>query len=225
MKKRQYGGTLAGLIVGLLIGLAVALGVAMYVTKAPVPLMDRGVTRKPDQDAQEQERNKDWNPNAGLGSKSVPAPAPASPETQATPAPEPVAPAPSVPATTSKAPSQAPATIPAASSKPADPLGDLMQSRSKEASSSNKATSSDPSVDPFQYYVQAGAFRTTEDAEAQRAKLAMMGLDAKVTEREQAGKPVFRVRMGPFGKKVEADIMQERLKGQGVETALVRVQR
>lgn len=225
MKKRQYGGTLAGLIVGLLIGLAVALGVAMYVTKAPVPLMDRGVTRKPDQDAQEQERNKDWNPNSGLGSKSVPTTpsAPAEAENTAAPAPEAVAPAPTVPASPAKAPAQAPA--PAASSKTADPLGDLMQSRAKGATSGDKAASNDPSADPFQYYVQAGAFRTTEDAEAQRAKLAMMGLDAKVSEREQAGKPVFRVRMGPFGRKVEADILQERLKGQGVETALVRVQR
>lgn len=222
----QKGGTFIGLIIGLLVGLAVALGVAMYVTKAPVPFMDRGVTRKPDQDAQEKERNKDWNPNAGLGSKSVPATAPAAADSPVagaagTPPAPALTPTPAAPAASTK-PADKPA--PATAGKPADPLGDLMQSRAKEAPA-DKASPSDPAADPFQYFVQAGAFRTAEDADAQRAKLGMMGFDAKVSEREQAGKPVFRVRVGPFAKKVEADIMQERLKGQGVETALVRVQR
>ena len=79
--------------------------------------------------------------------------------------------------------------------------------------------------DPFFYFVQAGAFRTPEDAEAQRAKLSLMGVDAKVTEREQSGRQVFRVRVGPFDKKEDADRSKERLESSGVETALVRVQR
>jgi cell division protein FtsN len=213
--KAQRGGTLTGLIIGLLVGLAVALGVAMYVTKAPIPLMDRGVQRKPDQDAQEKERNKDWNPNAGLGNKSVPSPS-SSAEPEATAPTQ----APATPVATDTKPSSKPAA-----GKPADPLGDLMQSRAKETPAADKATPTDPAADPFVYYVQAGAYRNADEAEGQRAKLAMLGFDAKVTEREQAGKPVFRVRVGPFGKKVEADIMQERLKGQNVDTALVRVQR
>jgi cell division protein FtsN len=79
--------------------------------------------------------------------------------------------------------------------------------------------------DPFFYFVQAGAFRTPEDAEAQRAKLSLMGVEAKVTEREQSGRQVFRVRVGPFDKKEDADRSKERLEAGGVETALVRVQR
>ena len=38
----------------------------------------------------------------------------------------------------------------------------------------------------------------TEDAEQQRAKLAMLGVEARLTEREQAGRTVYRVRVGPF---------------------------
>jgi cell division protein FtsN len=75
------------------------------------------------------------------------------------------------------------------------------------------------------YFVQAGAFRTTDDAEAQRAKLSLMGVEAKVTEREQAGRTVYRVRAGPFNKKDDADRLKERLDGGGLESALVRVQR
>jgi len=80
-------------------------------------------------------------------------------------------------------------------------------------------------ADPFIYFVQAGAFRTAEDAEAQRAKLSLMGIESKVSEREQSGRDVFRVRVGPFDRKDEADRQKEKLEASGVETALVRVQR
>jgi cell division protein FtsN len=73
--------------------------------------------------------------------------------------------------------------------------------------------------------VQAGAFRSQDDAEAQRAKLAMLGIDAAITEREQSGRTVYRVRVGPFNQKALADLTQEQLQVNGVEAALVRVQR
>ena len=80
-------------------------------------------------------------------------------------------------------------------------------------------------MDPFSYFIQAGAFRTPEDAEQQRAKLSLLGFQARVTEREQSGRTVYRVRLGPFLKKDEADKTKERLDAYAVETALVRVQR
>ena len=73
--------------------------------------------------------------------------------------------------------------------------------------------------------VVAGAFRAPEDAEAQRAKLAMMGWEARVTEREQSGRTVYRVRVGPFGKRDDAEQIKDKFDGAGVESALVRVQR
>jgi cell division protein FtsN len=73
--------------------------------------------------------------------------------------------------------------------------------------------------------VQAGAFRTPEDAEQQRAKLLLMGLTARVSEREQAGRVVYRVRLGPFDKKDDADKAKARLDSGGIEAALVRVQK
>jgi cell division protein FtsN len=79
--------------------------------------------------------------------------------------------------------------------------------------------------EPFTYFVQAGAFRTPEDAESQRAKLAMLGLSADVTEREQSGRTVFRVRLGPFTQKAQADATRDQLAARGVEAAVVRVQR
>ncbi|NIC43283.1 SPOR domain-containing protein [Aquabacterium sp. A08] len=199
------GGTLLGFIIGLLVGLGAALAVAVYVTKVPVPLVDRGVQRKPGQDAIEAERNKDWNPNAALSTKPAPPAAvtPADAQAAATP------------------PAAAPAPAP---STPADPLGALIQDR---AGSPGPVASVEapPAVDPFHYFVQVGAFRGPDEAEAQRARLAMLGFAAQVSEREQAGRPVFRVRLGPYPAKADAEAQQERLKAQGVETALVRVQR
>ena len=208
MKNRQAGSVIVGIIIGVVLGLAAALAVAVYVTKVPVPFMNKGQSRTAEQDAAETRKNRDWDPNAPLYGKN--------PAKTVPPAPSVIAPAP--PVATIPAPATAPATAPVAPAvrgKPsADPLGDLASART--------AT---PGADPFFYFVQAGAFRTAEDAEAQRAKLSLMGIDAKVTEREQSGRQVFRVRVGPFEKKEEADRQKEKLESGGVETALVRVQR
>jgi cell division protein FtsN len=53
----------------------------------------------------------------------------------------------------------------------------------------------------------------------------MLGMSAKVTEREQAGRTVYRVRVGPFDKKDDADSAKEKLEASGMESSLVRVQR
>ena len=50
-------------------------------------------------------------------------------------------------------------------------------------------------------------------------------MQARVTEREQAGRTVYRVRVGPFDKKDDADKVKDRLDNNSIETALVRVQR
>jgi cell division protein FtsN len=207
---KQRGGTLLGLIIGALIGLGAALAVAVYITKVPVPFMNKSQARNPDSDAAEAKKNKDWNPNAPLAGKNQPKPPPAAVEVPGVAVPDPSAGA--VP----KAAASAPAKV--AKPAPADPLGDLAKAKVE-------GLSSGPGADPFSYFIQAGAFRTPEDAEQQRAKLLLLGMQAKVTEREQAGRTVYRVRLGPFDKKEDADKAKERLDNNSIETALVRVQR
>ncbi|MEG3002038.1 MAG: SPOR domain-containing protein, partial [Comamonas sp.] len=103
-----------------------------------------------------------------------------------------------------------------------DPLGDLASQKLKQSEAKAAAASGS---DGFDYFVQAGAFRTQADADAQRAKLAMLGWEARVSEREQNGRTVFRVRVGPFGKRDDAEQLKGKLDGAGVDSALVRVQR
>jgi cell division protein FtsN len=209
--KKQLGGTLLGFIMGALIGLGAALAVAVYITKVPMPFMKKAPLLGAENEAAEAQKNRDWDPNSGLANKPAVKPAPA--DSAAEPVPS------------------------------ADPLGDLVNSKSEAKAEAenrsatpaaqltlpalNRATTAAPTdvADPFNYFVQAGAFRTPEDAEQQRAKLVLMGLQPRVSEREQSGRVVYRVRLGPFDKKDDADKAKVRLDSSGIEAALVRVQK
>ena len=70
MKPPPRGGFITGLVVGLLVGLGVALAVALYVTKTPVPFIDKLPQRTAEQDAAEAAKNKNWDPNAPLAGKN-----------------------------------------------------------------------------------------------------------------------------------------------------------
>jgi cell division protein FtsN len=210
----QRGGFAMGLIVGLLVGLALALGVALYVTKVPVPFLNKVPQRTAEQDAAEAERNKNWDPNAPLAGKAV------------RPAASAVAPAP---------PPPAPAAVVTAPAKPAAPTASAPKSTRDPAAilagqapappTATRTPSTKPGADPFTYFVQVGAYARQDDAEQQRARVALMGMTAKVTEREQSGRTMYRVRIGPFDRKEQADAAQDKLAGNGVEAALVRVER
>jgi cell division protein FtsN len=217
--KNQRGGTALGFVMGLLVGLAVALGVALYVTKVPVPLMNKAQQRTPEQDAAEAERNKSWDPNAALAGRqpartvAPPPPAPASDTALVPRTPGPVLPP---AADNGKAPPQAHAEPPKSNRDAAAILAG-------EAPDAPKAAT--PGLDPFIYFVQVGAYSKPEDAEQQRARLALAGLRATVTEREQNGRTVHRVRLGPFDKRDEAETQAERAKAIDPDASLVRVER
>jgi cell division protein FtsN len=232
----QRGGTLLGLVLGLVIGLTIALGVAMYVTKVPMPFSNKNQSRSADQDAVEAQKNKDWNPNGAIQSKPVTPEAPAdataaSPGATTAGVPYPNAAAPAVtadpladlvkkqsPNTVSAAP------VPSASMSAPSPNAPL-PSAPPPAATPQPANKAPATNDPFTYFVQAGAFKSAADADAQKAKLSMMGIEAKVSEREQAGRAIFRVRSGPFDDKDQAEKIKARLDANGMDAALVRVQR
>ena len=194
---RQRGGFLAGLIVGLLVGLALALGVALYVTKVPVPFLDKVPQRTAEQDSAEREKNKNWEPNAPLAGKN-----PARPVA--------VPPAPSEPAT------PAPVERDPASILADRPVGPTPAPTAPAAKSGDEA---------YVFFVQTGAYSSVEDAEGQRGKLALLGYSARIVEREQSGRTVHRVRLGPFEEKTEADDIKAKVTAAGFEAALVRALR
>jgi cell division protein FtsN len=202
MKLSQRGGLVLGFVLGLLIGLAMALAVALYITKAPVPFLNKVPQRTAEQDNAETERNKNWDPNAPLAGKAGVRAAAAASAASATAA-------------------SASAAVAGRSPPPA-----IAASAARvTAALPGAASSTAAGPEAFMYFVQAGAYTRSEEAEQQRAKLALLGMAAKVTEREQAGRTVFRVRVGPYETREEADGVQAKLTEASVEARLVRVDR
>ncbi|MEO8297063.1 MAG: SPOR domain-containing protein, partial [Burkholderiales bacterium] len=85
---------------------------------------------------------------------------------------------------------------------------------------------SKPGAEGLQFFVQVGAYARSEDAEQQRAKLGLGGMVGRITEREQAGRLVYRVRLGPYDAREEADAVKEQAVAAGfADATLVRVPR
>jgi cell division protein FtsN len=226
---RQRGGTFLGFVIGAVFGLALALGVAVYITKVPIPFMNKNQPRPAEGGAAEAQKNKDWDPNAALPGRVPPKPQPGASE-----ATEPVSAG--APATESRDPlgdlarsrseaARAPVAAEAAKAPPAAKAGAASNAPTAPAPAPPPAPPPPPAADPLQYFVQAGAFRAVEEAEQMRARLSLMGLQARVSEREQAGRVVYRVRLGPFDRRDDAEKAGERLEAAGITAALVRVQR
>ncbi len=218
---RARGGFVLGAVVGLLIGLVIALGVAMYVTKVPVPFVDRAQHRTPEQDAAEVERNRNWDPNGVLGSKN-----PLKPGAASAPAPATITGSlggSGLSGVTPPAGPQSVASKPLIPKPPRDPAAILAGASPAPASSG--AASTKPAAEALIYFVQTGAFTRSDEADQQRARLAIEGFSAKVTEREQNGRTLYRVRLGPFDNHEEADSVLEQVKAVAPPATIIRAQR
>jgi cell division protein FtsN len=223
---RQRGGFAVGMVAGLLIGLALALAVALFITKAPVPFVNKVPQRTAEQDSAEIERNRSWDPNAGLGGKVAGRPGGASAPVSTTGFPDAV---PGQPPVMAPVPVTAQASAPQPKPNARDPAAILAGGAVPPAPTTvpgvQAGAAGATAVDPFVYFVQAGAYARNEEAEQQRAKLALLGQQAKITEREQAGRTMYRVRVGPFPRRDEADNLQARLQEQSIESQIVRVEK
>jgi cell division protein FtsN len=76
-----------------------------------------------------------------------------------------------------------------------------------------------------EYYVQVGAFRSNDEAQALRGKLALSNFEGKVVERDQSGQKVYRVRVGPFASQAAGDKAKVSLDASGFDTLVIRTQR
>jgi cell division protein FtsN len=209
----QRGGFFLGMIVGLLVGLALALGVALYIAKVPLPFIDKVPQRTAEQDAAEAEKNKNWDPNNPLYGKNPAKPRPVQVEgTDASAA------SAASPPEASPAGEEASGKAPAASAS-------ATSSRNPAAILAGEGVSAPAAADALSYQVQAGAYGSQAEAEQQRAKLAILGLEANLQEREVNGRTVFRVRLGPFAQREQAEDVRVKLQAAAIESALVRVQK
>jgi cell division protein FtsN len=206
---RQRGSTLTGIIIGLIIGLGIAVVVALVITKGQSPFTDRSNKMGRPADlapSQASDPNKPLYGNrdaAREASRKI-----------------------------SERANQAVLAAP-----DADPLGQAiagMQAQQPDAAPSVPAAADSPAAPPaaapaggdgFVYYLQAGAFREMSDAENTRAKLALLGFDAVISDRNTDGGVLHRVRVGPYNGPEAMNKARARLLDSGVDVAIVRNQR
>ncbi len=74
------------------------------------------------------------------------------------------------------------------------------------------------------FYLQAGSYQTEADADNQKARIALLGLEARVKSATLADKgTVYRVRLGPYKSQEEAAEIKTTLNENGVEVGLIKI--
>lgn len=195
---RQSGNTLTGIIIGLVIGLSIAVVVALVINKASTPFTNKnGKSDKTDLPVTQMQ-----DPNKPLyGNKDA----------------------------VSWAAKEVAASKAAEAAKPADALAAAASAATTPASTAatpaaTPTTASKPeaSDDKYIYFLQIGAFKEVADAESARAKLALVGVEAAVSEKAGENGVLHRVRVGPFDSFDAMNKMRAKLSENSVETAIVR---
>jgi cell division protein FtsN len=206
---RQRGNTLTGIIIGLIIGLVIAVIVALVITKGATPFTDKsgkqgkGAEPTPGQAA---------DPNKPLyGNKDAAREANKEILAKTKPGEDPLG--------------AAIATM-GADGKPAAPVAAAPATAAPAAAAPAAATAVTPAAAPdVSFYLQAGAFREMTDAENTRAKLALLGFEANISDKGSDSGVLHRVRLGPYTTNEAANKARAKLLDAGVDTAVVRNQK
>lgn len=197
------GGTLTGVLLGLGLGLLIASVVAYFVYQKGTPFKTLD------------------NPNPPTTTAPLKAPEPtaaakssaegkiAFPNTGSTQTSAPPPPAQSAPAVAVK--EAAKEVVKESVAKP---------TKAAAAQKEEPATGNEGGGKPL--FLQAGAFTNKADAETRKAALAMVGLEAKVTEITKDDKPVYRVRVGPFSSPEDATKARGDMARNGIDSVLVK---
>ncbi len=100
-----------------------------------------------------------------------------------------------------------------------------------KAAAANKAKDSGDATPPTTVeapkgaYLQAGAFQNEQDADNLKAKLALLGIEARIQTVETQDKGIWhRVRIGPFTSVSDMDKVRSELQANGVQSANVKAQ-
>jgi len=75
---------------------------------------------------------------------------------------------------------------------------------------------------PSGYIVQVATFSEHSDADQQKAQLALLGFEAKVSEIQKGGKTLERVWLGPFSSKDTAEALQKQLQDNSISSKVLK---
>jgi len=231
---KSASNTMFAMLAGLIIGLALAAAVAVFVVRAPMPFVDHA-TRAPAQTALLPNVKDAPDPNLGLyGADGGAGTAPSNPASIA-PAPLPGnaphgKPAPAANDNSSKLiasltdtskPAPAKDAAPAARPHPAAPDH---PAAAVPPPAKGAAAAKPPAAPGTQtiYYLQAGSFHSSNEAEAVKARILMLGLPVAVQKAQVNGSTVNRVRVGPFTGIDEMNRSRTRLGEEQIASTVVR---
>ena len=209
---RQRGNTLTGVIIGLVVGLVIAVVVALLITKGSTPFTDKsGKLGK----MSEPTAGQAADPNKPLyGNKEAARQANKEIAAKAKPADDPLG-----AAVTAMQNTAAPAVAPKPA--PAAPAVTLTKAENVKPTPSG----ADEGDDKVVYFLQAGAFREMDDAENTRAKLALLGFEANISEKANDSGVLHRVRIGPFPQVEAMNKARAKLIDSGIDVAIVKNQK
>lgn len=77
-------------------------------------------------------------------------------------------------------------------------------------------------ADGAHYILQAGSFGASGDAEALKARIALLGLSARVESAQIGGKTMYRVRMGPYGTASDLAAAKQKLGNGGLPALAIK---
>ncbi|HEY1140756.1 MAG TPA: SPOR domain-containing protein [Lysobacter sp.] len=124
-------------------------------------------------------------------------------------------------------------TVPSRTPTQANKAGAATVATSTEPSNTDKpaagttpapaATAAASTDDNTRYLLQAGAFQASGQAEEMKARIAMLGLSARVESANINGNTVYRVRMGPYGTASDLADAKRKLAGGGLQGMAIKV--
>jgi cell division protein FtsN len=188
---------LIGVFIGVLLGLCLALGVALYLNRAPKPFVNRDADTAKTDSAQ---------------SKSAPKFEPVKPDKQD----KPDKPAPQT------------STTPQGGKPPEGKTRfDFYKILPGEEPVTGKELSQSPpsgSTARVVYYLQAGAFQRSADADNLKARLALAGLEAQIQTATLPDNSIWhRVRLGPYSNGQDLDKAKVALKENKIDATVIKV--
>ena len=112
-------------------------------------------------------------------------------------------------------PLQGKSSAPSASAP--DLIGDLASGKKLPEVAVTLAAKAEPI-----YFLQVGAFNKRADADAQKASLAIQGIQSQLSEISSDGNILWRVRIGPYNSVEESNPVRDKLSGMGIKPTVIK---
>ena len=220
---KQIGSTVLGFIAGLIVGLGIAVVVAMVMTKSSIPFSNK---QSKQGKISEPVGSQSFDPNKPLYGNREPAKEAAKAFEKEV---DPKAEKPDEPKDGVKPKDETKKDAKTEVKKDLKPDDRAAADKQKKLDAAKDAVAKEAAVkkekaeENWTYYIQTNALRDSAEAENARAKLALSGFEARVSEASSQGAPLYRVRLGPFSSIEAMNRVRAKLTDNGIDAAVVRV--